>query len=126
MVVVVIIGMLAGVVTISVRSYLIRSKQNVARMEIATICQALDTYYGEYDKYPSNEKGLDALAEKSSAFPDGLLSKVPVDPWRHAYEYHMPGRKGPYEVICYGADNREGGADADADISSDDLDRGKE
>ncbi|MEZ6048716.1 MAG: hypothetical protein R3C11_24690 [Planctomycetaceae bacterium] len=37
MVVIVIIGLLAGVVTISVRSYLIKSKQNVAKMEIAKL-----------------------------------------------------------------------------------------
>lgn len=43
MVVIVIIGLLAGVITVSVRSFLIRSKQNVARLEIAKICQALDT-----------------------------------------------------------------------------------
>lgn len=121
MVVIVIIGLLAGVVTLSVRSYLIRSRQNVAKMEIAKICQAIDTYYGQFDRYPTNEKGLTALTEKSNAFADGLLSKLPVDPWGNPYEYQSPGRKGAYEVISYGADHREGGAGADTDISSDNL-----
>lgn len=121
MVVIVIIGLLSGVVTISVRSYLIRSKQNVAKLEIAKICQALDTYYGEFDRYPTNEDGIEALVEESTAFPDGLLNKLPNDPWGNDYEYHSPGRNGPYEVICYGADQREGGTAADSDISSDDL-----
>jgi len=121
MVVIVIIGLLAGVVTISVRSYLIRSRQNVAKLEIAKICQALETYYSHFDKYPTNEKGIAALAEKSSAFPDGLLNKLPTDPWGHSYEYQAPGRKGAYEVVSYGADHREGGTGADTDISSDDV-----
>ncbi|WP_040592140.1 type II secretion system major pseudopilin GspG [Schlesneria paludicola] len=121
MVVIVIIGLLAGVVTISVRSYLIRSRQNVAKMEIAKICQALETFYAQFDRYPTNEKGIAALTEKSTAFADGLLSKVPVDPWGNAYEYQSPGRKGAYEVVSYGADHREGGTGADTDISSDDL-----
>lgn len=121
MVVIVIIGLLAGVVTISVRSYLTRSRQNVAKMEIAKICQALDTFYSQYDRYPSNDKGLAALTEKTAAFTDGLLTKLPVDPWGNPYEYQSPGRKGPYEVIAYGADHREGGTGADADISSDNL-----
>lgn len=121
MVVIVIIGLLAGVVTISVRSYLIRSRQNVAKLEIAKICQALDTYYSHYDKYPTNEKGIGALTEKSTAFPDGLLNKLPIDPWGHSYEYQYPGRKGVYEVVSYGSDHREGGTGADTDISSDDV-----
>lgn len=121
MVVIVIIGLLAGVVTISVRSYLIRGKQSVARLEIAKICQALDTFYAEFDRYPPNEQGLESLVENTDAFPDGLLNKLPTDPWGFAYEYHSPGRTMPYEVICYGADNREGGTAADADISSEDL-----
>ncbi|MFN8707094.1 MAG: type II secretion system major pseudopilin GspG [Planctomyces sp.] len=121
MVVIVIIGLLAGVVTVSVRSYLIRSRQNVAALEIAKICQALDTFYSHFDKYPSNESGISALTEKSKAFPDGLLRRMPTDPWGHPYEYQAPGRKGAYEVISYGADHREGGTGADTDISSDDV-----
>ena len=121
MVVIVIIGLLSGVVTLSVRSYVVRSRQNVARLEIARIRQALETFYGEYDRYPSSEEGIDVLTESTDAFPDGLLSSVPRDPWGNAYEYHSPGTNGPYLVICFGADHREGGTGADADITSDDL-----
>ena len=121
MVVIVIIGMLAGVVTISVRSYLIRGKQNVAKLEVAKISQALDTFYGEFDRYPTNEEGLEVLVEKTDAFADGLLNKMPRDPWGHAYEYRSPGTNSPYEVVCYGADHREGGSGAEADISSTDV-----
>jgi general secretion pathway protein G len=123
MVVIVIIGLLAGVSTISVRTYLIHSKQNVAKLEISKICQALDTFYGQFDRYPTADEGIAVLGSKSDAFPDGLMNKVPVDPWGHPYEYLCPGRTGPYEVICYGADHREGGTGADADFSSSDLGR---
>jgi general secretion pathway protein G len=121
MVVIVIIGLLSGVATISVRSYLVRGKQNVARLEVSKICQAIDTFYGQFDRYPTSEEGLAVLATKSDAFPDGLLNKVPHDPWGNAYEYLYPGRTGPYEVICYGADHRQGGTGADFDICSSDL-----
>ena len=49
-----------------------------------------------------------------------LVHKMPRDPWGNAYQYNNPGRNGPYEVICYGADGREGGEGANMDISSDD------
>ena len=121
MVVIVIVGLLAGAVTMNVRSYLVRGKQSVARMEIAKISQAIDTYYTAFDRYPSSDEGIDALTAESSEFPDGLLSKIPRDPWRNAYVYLQPGREAAYEVICYGADNQEGGEGADADITSAEL-----
>jgi general secretion pathway protein G len=121
MVVIVIIGLLAGVATVSVRSYLVRGKQNIAKMEIAKICEALDTFYAHYDRYPTSEEGIAVLAAKTSDFPDGLLSKLPNDPWGNAYEYVVPGTNGPYEVVCYGADHKQGGTGGDTDISSADL-----
>jgi general secretion pathway protein G len=121
MVVIVIIGLLAGVATISVRGYLVRGKQNIAKMEIAKICEALDAFYAHFDRYPTTEEGIAVLAAKTTAFPDGLLSKVPNDPWGYRYEYIVPGSSGPYEVICYGGDHRQGGTGGDTDISSVDL-----
>jgi general secretion pathway protein G len=121
MVVIVIIGLLAGAVTMSVRSYLVRGKQSVARMEIAKIVQALDTYYTAYDAYPPSDQGIEILATKSTEFPDGLLNKVPHDPWGNQYVYLQPGRERAYEVMCYGADKQEGGQGANADITSLDI-----
>ncbi len=57
MVVIVIIGLLAGVVTFSVRSYLILSKQNVAKLEISKMAQALETFYTSRDRYPRTKRG---------------------------------------------------------------------
>lgn len=121
MVVIVIIGLLAGAVTVSVRTYLIRGKQSVAAMEIAKICQALDTYYTIQDNYPTTDQGIAALVEKSDVFPDGLLNKLPRDPWKNPYVYQQPGRDAPYEVLSYGADNQEGGEGANKDITSTDV-----
>lgn len=118
MVVIVIIGLLAGATSMSVRSYLIRGKQSVARMEIAKIAQALDTYYTAYDKYPTTDQGLRVLVEESDEFPDGLINKIPKDPWGNDYAYVQPGREAAYEVVSYGADKQEGGEGANRDITS--------
>jgi len=120
MVVVVIIGLLAGLVTVRVRSYLILAKQNAAKTEIAKIADALEAYYAVYNRYPTNEEGLAALVEQTPKFPDGLLSKVPTDPWDNDYVYNCPGQSKdkPYEIISYGADGREGGEGENADIIS--------
>lgn len=121
MVVIVIIGLLASVVTFSVRSYLIRSKQNVAKLEISKMSQAIETFYTSFDRYPTNEEGLAVLAAELEEYPDGLLSFVPDDPWGHAYEYVSPGRTEAFDIICYGADHQEGGTAADKDLRSDEI-----
>ena len=121
MVVLVIIGLLASVVTIKVRTYINKARQNTARQEIAVIVQALETYYAAYGRYPGGEEGIDALLEPSDKLPDALLDGDPTDPWGRAYVYNSPGSTGPYEVICYGGDGSEGGEGIDADISSDNL-----
>jgi len=122
MVVIVLIGLLAGAVAMGTRAYLIAGKQAVAKLEISRICQALDTFYSAYDRYPTNDEGIEILAQANEKFADALLSEVPTDPWGHPYEYVQPGRETAYEVISYGADGREGGTKADRDISSTQLD----
>ena len=122
LVVMVIIGMLSSLVVFKTRSYLIASKQNAAKAEIAKIVQALESFYAAHDRYPSNDEGLEILVSGTEVFPDGLLNKVPRDPWRNAYQYNSPGQVEPFEVLCLGADGREGGEKAAMDISSDQLD----
>jgi len=121
MVVIVIIGLLAGATTLVMRSYLHRAKKTVARKEIATIVEALETFYSVCDRFPTNEEGLALLAGPSEKFPDAILKTEPKDPWGRPYQYNCPGRSAAYDVICYGADGREGGDGIDADISSANL-----
>jgi general secretion pathway protein G len=118
MVVIVLIGLLSGAVTLSVRGYLVSGKQDVARMEISKISQALETMYSAQGRFPTNDEGLEVLAEPSEKFPEGILSKVPSDPWGRSYQYNTPGRGRAYEIVCLGADGREGGDGADKDITS--------
>ena len=67
----------------------------------------METFYAEKGRYPSNEEGLSVLPLKSSK-----------DPWERHYQYNQPGRRGPYEVVSYGADGLEGGDGPDTDVAS--------
>jgi len=123
MVVIVIIGLLAGAVTVNVRNYMIKGKQSVAKMEIAKIRTALETFYNFKSRYPTSAEGLDVLVHPEDGDEsEAWLPRVPLDPWGNPYEYNQPGRNGPYEIITYGADAAEGGKSADKDLTSDDLD----
>lgn len=122
MVVIVLIGLLAGAVAVGTRQYIISGKRAVAKLEISRICQALDTFYTAYDRFPTNDEGIEVLAQPSDKFAAALLSETPKDPWGRPYEYIHPGRETAYEVLSFGADGREGGTGADGDISSTSLD----
>jgi len=121
MIVIVIIGLLAGMVTLNVRSYTQRARVNTAKAEIATIVQALGTFYATYGRYPTNEEGLEVLGRPSEKLPEPLLEGKTTDPWGNPYQYVSPGVAAPFEVISYGADGREGGEGGDADLTSTNL-----
>jgi len=107
MVVVVIIGLLAGAVALKVVGYVDAAKVNRAKSDIATIVSAVEAYYLSHSAYPSNEDGLANLPLKNR-----------VDPWGRSYEYNCPGRDEPFEVYSFGADGREGGDGINADLYS--------
>lgn len=111
MIVVVIIGILAGAVTLSARHFMDKAKENRARTDLSTYKSALDAFYADNGRYPTNDEGLTALTPK-------YLEGVHHDPWGHDYQYNQPGRNGPFEILCLGAQGKEG----DGNISSDDLD----
>jgi general secretion pathway protein G len=117
----VLIGILATLVTVNVRYYLLKGKQIAARAEISTICGSLEVFHSVNGRYPDNSEGLTVLTQRSEKQPEPLLPQIPMDPWGHPYQYNQPGRNGPYEVICFGADGRPGGTGADKDIVSWDL-----
>lgn len=123
MIVIVIIGLLAGVVTVNVRSYLTKAKQNVARQDIAVIVSSLDQFWAETGRYPSNEEGLGVLTQSTGNFAEPLIKRSDglLDPWGNPYQYTSPGPVGPYEVSSLGADGQEGGDAVNGDISSDNL-----
>lgn len=118
MAVLLLIGLLAGLVTVSVPAVMAKGKQQAARAQIASFCSALDGFHSTLGHYPSNDEGLASLTQTSDALPEPLLRQIPSDPWGRPYQYVFPGANAPYEIICYGADGREGGDGGDRDITS--------
>jgi len=120
LVVIVIIGLLAGYVAPRYFSQVGKSEVQVARAQIDALEKALDQYRLDTSHYPSTELGLDALMTKpaSEARWQGpyLKRSAPPDPWGRPYVYRAPGAKGEFEVISYGRDGKPGGAGEDADI----------
>ncbi|NGZ87552.1 type II secretion system major pseudopilin GspG [Duganella aceris] len=125
MVVVVIMGVLAALVVPKLLSRTGESKVAAAKVDIATVMQALKLYKLDNSRYPTTEQGLQALLVKPTSGPaasgwkaGGYLEKMPKDPWGNQYQLLSPGVKGEIDVFSYGADGAPGGTGDDADIGS--------
>lgn len=122
LIVLVIIGLLAALVGPTLYQRIKPAKQSVARAQIHNFMTALDSFFVDVGRYPTNQEGLQILRarpEGSEKWQGPYLKKeIPKDPWNNAYVYRSPGRTGGYEIVSYGADGREGGEGEDVDITS--------
>jgi general secretion pathway protein G len=120
LVVIVIIGLLAGYVAPRYFSQVGKSEVQAARAQIDALEKALDQYRLDARRYPSTEQGLQALVERPAgeARWNGpyLRKAVPDDPWGNPYVYRNAGDS--VELLSYGRDGRPGGSELDADIDN--------
>lgn len=124
-VVIVVLGLLAGVVGTQVFGRVGESRSQTARTQIEQFGVALDLYRLDNGRYPTTDQGLQALRERPTTPPEPrawkgpyLKKQVPVDPWGNAYIFRAPGEHGDYDLSSLGADAREGGEGEDADVVS--------
>jgi len=125
MVVVVIIGILGALVVPKLLGRTGESRVTAARVDIATMMQALKLYKLDNQRYPTTEQGLNALITKPTGGPaangwkaGGYIEKLPKDPWGAPYQYLSPGIHGEVDVFSFGADGQAGGTGEDADVGS--------
>jgi general secretion pathway protein G len=122
LVVMVIIGLLAGYVGPKLFAQIGKSEVKVTRAQIEALGKALDQYRIDVGRYPSSGEGLAALRARpagSERWSGPYLAKaVPLDPWGQAYQYRAPGEHGDYDLLSLGRDGRPGGSGEDADITS--------
>ena len=122
LVVMVIIGLLAGFVGPRFFAQIGKSEVKTAKAQIDALGKALDQYRLDVGRYPSSEEGLAALNERPSGdtrWQGPYLKKgVPQDPWGQAYVYKAPGEHGDYDLVSLGKDGKPGGTDESADVVS--------
>jgi general secretion pathway protein G len=122
LVVLVIIGLLAGFVAPRFFSQIGKSEQKVARAQIEAFSKALDAYRLDVGNYPTSEQGLQVLTTAPSGSEGKwrgpyLEKKVPNDPWGRPYIYRSPGERSEYDLSSYGKDGQPGGTDDNTDVT---------
>ncbi len=128
MVVVIILGLLAGLVLPRIMGSEEEAKIKTTRVQIRSLENALDSFKLDNGFYPTTDQGLEALIKKpeTGRIPNkwkegGYLkpARIPKDPWGGDYHYFSPGSEGrEYEIISYGPDGEPGGEGKNADIES--------
>jgi general secretion pathway protein G len=101
------------------------AKASAAKVQIASIGQALDLFKIEVGRYPNSSEGLGALVTApggatnwNGPYLKDKAGALPKDPWNNDFRYTSPTQSGGYELISLGADGKEGGEGANKDISN--------
>ena len=127
MVVIVILGILAGLIIPRIMGRPDEARQAKARMQIQSLETALKLYRLDNGNYPTTEQGLQALVEPPAVGSlakrwreGGYLEKgkVPKDPWDNDFVYLCPGAHGDFDLSSLGANGEVGGEGKDKDINN--------
>lgn len=125
LVVLLILGMIAGIVGPKIMDQFNKSKAQAAKLQIEEFGNTLDLFKLDVGRYPDSQEGLQALIQAPTGqgadrWHGPYLRKpnVPKDPWSNDYQYTAPGKHGPYDIVSFGADGREGGEGENKDVAS--------
>jgi general secretion pathway protein G len=123
LVVLVIIGLLAGLVGPQLMSRVDTSKVTAADTQGRMLKSALDTMRLDIGRYPTKEEGLTLLVTPPKderivrKWQGPYLSEgaIPMDPWGNPYQY-VPISGASVAVYSFGADGQPGGDGINADV----------
>ena len=127
MVVIVILGILAGFIVPKIMGRPEEARRMKARIQIESIETALKLYKLDNGSYPSTEQGIQALVDPPAAGAlakhwrkGGYLEKgkVPKDPWDNEFVYLSPGINGDFDLMSYAKDGQPGGESENADVTN--------
>ena len=122
LVVIVIIGLLAGLVAPRYFDQVSKSNTKIAKAQIDALEKALDQFRLDVGSYPTTDQGLEALNTRPQNLEKWagpyLKKAVPPDPWGASYLYKSPGDHGEYDLMSLGKDGQPGGTGEAADVTS--------
>jgi len=126
-VVMIVIGLLAGLVAPQILGRVSDAKVTSARVQIELLGSALENYRLDNGLYPTTAQGLAALRAKPAGAPEPrnwrgpyLRKAVPQDPWGRPYIYRSPGEsdRSSFDLLTLGRDGLKGGEGEDSDFGS--------
>lgn len=121
MVVMVILGLIAGLVGPRFFGRADIAKVQTAETQIEMMRSAVNLFYLDVGRLPTTEEGLRALVYEPGEveYWQGpyLESEVPLDPWQNSYQYRrVKSGISEFSLFSYGADGVAGGESLNADV----------
>ncbi|SFI65173.1 type II secretion system major pseudopilin GspG [Jannaschia pohangensis] len=118
-----IIALIAAVAGPRLVGYLGRAKSDTAALQIGQIESAVQLFYIDVGRYPSDNEGLQVLLQAPAGTSDwdGPYLRKPealIDPWGRGYVYDGNGEGTDFTIRTFGRDGQQGGTGEDADLSS--------
>lgn len=123
LVVLAILGLLAGIAGPQVLKYLGSSRIETAKVQVQNVVASLELFYLDVGRYPTEDEGLKALVTEPpevDGWKGPYLRKADAlrDPWGHPYGYRKPGQHGNFDVFSLGPANGEQGTGEAQDIGN--------
>lgn len=126
--VLVILGILAGIVGVRFAGQSGKAKVTAAKTQLENLKTALTRYNIDVTEFPTTQQGLEALTKQPSGVEDTawdgpyLEEKIENDPWGNPWQYVCPGthNNNDYDLYSYGPDGKQGGDDDIMNWSEDD------
>ncbi|HSH26972.1 MAG TPA: type II secretion system major pseudopilin GspG [Wenzhouxiangella sp.] len=119
LVVLMILGLIAGLVVPNVLQRGEDAKLKAAAAEVQRISMAVDEYYLDNGRPPEDLRQLVKKPANASNWNGPYINESNLnDPWENPYQYRYPGQHRAFDIWSHGADGSPGGEGANADISN--------
>ena len=119
LVVLVILGLIAGLVVPNVIGQTEKAKVKAASATIQRLAMGVEAYYLDNGEVPERlEQLVTDPGDVSSWTGPYIKSSILKDPWGEAYQFRYPGEHGEFDIVSYGPDKQMGGEGKNKDINS--------
>jgi len=119
LVVLVILGLIAGLVVPNVMQRGEDAKVRAAKAEIQRISMAVDEFYLDSGRAPRELRDLVERPTNASNWNGPYINASNLnDPWDNAYNYRYPGEHRSFDIFSNGADGAPGGEGPNARIAN--------
>ncbi len=110
LVVLVILGLIAGLVVPNVFQRGEDAKVRAATAEIQRLSMAIDEFYLDSGRLPRDLRELVERPSNARNWNGPYVNASNLtDPWDNAYQYRFPGQHRPFDLFSNGADGQPGG-----------------
>lgn len=122
LIVLMIISLLVSIVGPTLYQKINPAKASAARAQMNNISTAMDSFLLDIGRYPYKREGLKVLFIDPGQLKKWngpyIKKQLPNDPWGNPFQYRVPGVHGPFEIVSFGADAKEGGEGENKDLFS--------